>query len=160
MQETRSEVKLYIYMARECDPCKCTANKLVRFGLVKPIYKVKKLPTNCIVLNPMSEEVLSIKDREVAIAHGIVAVDCSWKRVQEFFNEVRLRGVHRKLPKLIAANPVNFGNPHILSTAEALAASLFLLDFRLQAEKILSLFKWGPRFIEINKKVFEAISQS
>ncbi|MHC1600764.1 MAG: DUF367 family protein [Candidatus Nezhaarchaeales archaeon] len=155
MQEPQDKVKLYVYMARECDPRRCTATKLVKFGLVKPIYKVKELPRSCIVLNPMAADMLSIKDRGIAISRGIVAIDCSWKNAQDFFSKVRLKGVHRRLPKLIAANPVNFGNPHILSTAEALAASLCILGFTSQAQKILSIFKWGPHFFELNKNALE-----
>ncbi len=155
MQELQDEIKLYVYMAGECDPRRCTASKLVKFGLVKPIYKVKELPRKCIVLNPIAMEVLSTKDKEIAIARGIIAIDCSWKTAQDFFNKVRLRGVHRRLPKLIAANPINFGNPHVLSTAEALAASLYILGFNSQAQRIMSIFKWGPHFFEINKNVLE-----
>lgn len=151
MQELQNEIKLYVYMAGECDPHKCTASRLVKFGLVKPIYRIKELPRKCIILNPMATEVLSTRDREIAITRGIVAIDCSWKTAQIFFGKVRLKGAHRRLPRLIAVNPVNFGNPHILSTAEALAASLYILGFTSQAQKIMSIFKWGPHFFEINK---------
>jgi len=157
MYTGQSEIKLYVYIAEECDPKKCTANKLVRFGLVKPIYKIRDLPRNCIILNPLAEEELTLKDRELALRHGIIAIDCSWKNVQAFFSRVRIRGFHRKLPRLLAANPINFGVPHILSTAEALAASLYILGFKNQAKRLLSIFKWGPHFFELNKGVLSSI---
>jgi len=146
-------VKLYVYMAEECDPRKCTANKLVRFGLVKPLYRVRDMPRGCIILNPMAIEELSPKDQGIAKSRGVIAVDCSWKRAQEFFSKVRLRGLHRRLPRLIAANPVNFGQPHVLSTAEALASALCILGFYSQALKLLSLFKWGETFIALNRDI-------
>lgn len=155
MYESQQKIKLYVLMVGECDPDKCTANKLVRFGLVRPIRKVREVPRGCIVLNPLADDCLSTKDREIALRRGVLAVDCSWMNVQDFFNNVKIKGFHRKLPKLIAANPINFGNPHILSTAEALAASLYILGFKEQAEELLSIFKWGPQFLKVNRELLE-----
>ncbi|MEM2214595.1 MAG: DUF367 family protein [Candidatus Nezhaarchaeales archaeon] len=149
------KIKLYVLMLEECDPDKCTANKLVRFGLVKPLRRLKEVPRGCIVLNPLAEDYLSIKDREIAFQRGLLAVDCSWKSVQNFFNNVSIKGHHRRLPRLIAVNPINFGNPHILSTVEALAASLYILGFKDQAEELLSIFKWGSHFLKVNEKLLE-----
>jgi len=151
----KDKVALYVLMMEECDPDKCTANKLVKFNLVKPIYRVKEVPRNCVVLNPLADVILSIKDRTTALRHGILAVDCSWKNAEDFFNRVRIKGSHRRLPRLIAVNPINFGNPYILSTAEALAASLYILGFEDQAREALSIFKWGPHFFEVNKWLLE-----
>jgi pre-rRNA-processing protein TSR3 len=148
-------VTLYILMMGECDPEKCTANKLVKFNLAKPIYRVKEVPRGCVVLNPLADEMLSIKDREIALRHGIIAVDCSWKNAEALFNRVRIRGFHRRLPRLIAVNPINFGNPHILSTVEALAASLYILGFERQGRDLLSIFKWGSHFFEVNKELLK-----
>lgn len=158
MYELQRKIKLYVLMVEECDPDKCTANKLVKFGLVKPVHKVREIPRGCIVLNPLADDPLSIKDREIALQRGVLAVDCSWKSVQDFFNNVKIKGLHRKLPKLIAANPINFGNPYILSTVEALAASLYILGFKDQAEELLSIFKWGPHFLKVNEDLLKAAS--
>jgi pre-rRNA-processing protein TSR3 len=54
------------------------------------------------------------------------------------------------LPILIAGNPVNFGKPTKLTTAEALAAALHIAGFRQEAADLLSIFKWGHTFLEIN----------
>lgn len=148
-------VTLYVLMMEECEPEKCTANKLVKFNLARPIYRVKEVPRGCIVLNPLANETLSIKDKDIALRHGILAVDCSWKNAEDFFNRVRIKGSHRRLPRLIAVNPINFGNPYILSTAEALAASLYILGFEELARNLLSIFKWGPHFFEVNKELLE-----
>ena len=151
----KDEVTLYVLIMGECDPEKCTANKLVKINLAKPIYRVKEVPHGCVVLNPLADEILSIKDRGIALRHGILAVDCSWKNAEDFFNRTRIKGSHRRLPRLIAVNPINFGNPHILSTAEALAASLYILEFEEHARNLLSKFRWGPHFFEVNKELLE-----
>ena len=51
------------------------------------------------------------------------------------------------LPLLLAANPVNWGKPSKMTTAEALAASLFLIGREEQARKLLSAFRWGEQFL-------------
>jgi Uncharacterized conserved protein len=56
----------------------------------------------------------------------------------------------RALPFLVAANPVNFGKPFVLSSVEALAAALIILGERDQAELILSKVPFGIRFLEVN----------
>jgi pre-rRNA-processing protein TSR3 len=60
------------------------------------------------------------------------------------------------LPLLLAANPVNWGKPGRLTTAEALATVLFLLGREEQAREILGAFRWGERFFELNKEPLEA----
>ena len=53
---------------------------------------------------------------------------------------------------IIAANPINTYKPIKLSTAEAIAASLYILGDIDAAEDILSVFKWGHSFITLNKE--------
>ena len=43
-----------------------------------------------------------------------------------------------------------------LSTVEALAASLYLLGRVDQCKELLSKFRWGGRFLELNKEPLEA----
>jgi len=61
---------------------------------------------------------------------------------------------------LVAANPTYYGRPTILSTAEALAAALFILGERSRAKEILSIFKWGPTFLELNHEPLEAYANA
>jgi pre-rRNA-processing protein TSR3 len=82
---------------------------------------------------------------------GLVAIDCSWARAHEVF-KFSMPGVTRCLPYLVAVNPVNYGAPTKLSTVEALAAALYITDFKEKARQILSLFKWGPHFIVLNQE--------
>jgi len=71
-----------------------------------------------------------------------------------------VRGTSRCLPYLIAGNPVNFAIPTKLSTAEALAAALYIAGFIQEATEILSVFKWGHTFFELNKEKLESYANA
>ncbi len=124
-------------------------------GLVELVRSPGDVPTGAVVLDPTVEKALSREDREAALKRGLVAVDCSWERVDRYFGPLRRRCRRRILPYLVAANPVNYGKPCKLSTVEALAAALYILGFRREAEKLLSRFKWGPAFLELNRERLE-----
>ena len=47
---------------------------------------------------------------------------------------------HRVLPLLLAANPVNYGKPFKMNTAEAMAATLYIAGFKEQAARLLEPF--------------------
>jgi pre-rRNA-processing protein TSR3 len=66
-----------------------------------------------------------------------------------------VRGTSRCLPILIAGNPVNFGKLTKLTTAEAIAAALYIAGFKKEAEDILSIFTWGHTFLELNKMLLD-----
>ena len=68
--------------------------------------------------------------------------------------------MHRALPFLLAANPVNFGRPFRLSTVEAFAAALYILGEKEQAALILGKFKWGQTFLELNLEPLERYSEA
>ncbi len=152
-------MRLIVYHAGECDPKRCTAMRLYRTGNIELVRSLRELPSGALVLNPFAEKALSKSDLKAAISHGIVALDYSWKNIKKLRRS--LRGLKpRALPYLVAANPTHYGKPTILSTAEALAAALFILGERSQAEKIMSIFKWGPVFFELNREPLEAYSHA
>ena len=132
-----------------CSPKKCTAVKLNNLGLLRLIPKITGKLNKAVLLNPFAQNELSIKDRPLALKFGIVVIDCSWKKVLDFkgFNALN----SRKLPPLIAANPINYGKWEKLSSMEALAAALFIIGFNDLAELLLSKFSWGMQFKELNQ---------
>ena len=135
---------------KQDDPNKCTSAKLIRFNKAKPIYYQSQIRNKMIVLNPYSREVLTKKDRKSIHDYGIVAIDCSWNKAEEILRK-RFKGINRKLPILLAANPINYGRIGQLSSIEALASALYISGFEDQANEILSLFKWGGSFMTLNK---------
>ncbi|HVL49605.1 MAG TPA: DUF367 family protein [Candidatus Thermoplasmatota archaeon] len=149
-------VKVLVYHVSQDDPKKNTARKLARFELATLFHKVAQIPRGSILLDPFSEKALSREDVAAAERRGLVALDCSWKKAEEVFPEARAKTEPRALPYLLAANPVNYGRPFMLSTAEALAASAYILGAREQAEAMMSKFIWGPTFLVLNKEPLDA----
>ena len=64
----------------------------------------------------------------------------------------------RILPLLFAANSVNYGRPFKMNTAEAMAACLYIVGLKSDAEKILEPFGYGPEFIRLNFDALTAYS--
>ena len=147
-------IDLLIYHMSQDDPKKCTARKLSRFGHAELIKRLSLIPYSPILLDPFSEKVLSKDDFEIASAHGILAVDCSWATAEEAFSLVRRKRkvVSRALPYLVAVNPVKYGKAFQLSTLEAFAGALIILGNRAQAEGILNIYKWSPNFLKMNEE--------
>ncbi len=142
-------VRIVVYHARQCDPKKCTALKLSRHGLIRIVSRLRFLPKRAIVLNPFSETAFSPADRQRIEQHGLVALDCSWEHAEKVLSG-HVRGTSRCLPLLVAGNPVNFGKPTKLTTAEALAAALIIAGFEEEARELLSVFTWGHTFLDLN----------
>jgi pre-rRNA-processing protein TSR3 len=152
-------MRLIVYNARECDPKRCTAMRLHRADKIQMVYKLSDLPSGAILLDPLAQKALSKADVAIAMERGIVALDCSWKQIRQI-DRLRRKMVPRSLPYLVAANPTYYGRPTILSTAEALSAALFILGDPARAEEILSIFKWGPTFLELNREPLEAYARA
>ena len=152
-------VKITVYHAGQCDPKKCTALKLKRHRLVRVVHQVRWLPGGAVILNPFSKRAFSPADRARLESRGLAALDCSWVHADDVF-ELSMRGVSRCLPYLVAANPVNYGIPTKLSTVEALASALYIVGYRGEAEHLLSIFKWGLNFLELNRERLEGYAHA
>ncbi|MFD1585971.1 DUF367 family protein [Halorientalis brevis] len=142
---------LHVRYEGDDDPKKCSARKLARFELAELHNSTRATPPG-IVLNPFAEQALSPADGVGTGARHdrLVALDCSWETAErEAFD---LEGIHRSLPFLVAANPVNYGTAFQLNTVEAFAGALCILGERDQAEEILSKFTWGHTFLELNEE--------
>lgn len=153
-------MRIVVYHAEECDRKKCTTVKLGKKGKVKVVTKLNQIPTGAIVLDPYSQKSLSIEDREIIKEKGLVGLDCSWKRLDKIPFRLKTGKNSRSLPFLIAANPTNYGKPCILSTAEAIAASFYIIGCKDIAIDIMSGFKWGPHFLKLNEELLEAYSKA
>jgi len=123
------------------------------------VRQIKFLPRRAVVLNPLSEIAFSPADRERIENFGLVALDFSWEHAERALLK-NVRGTSRCLPYLIAGNPVNFGNPTKLSTVEALAAALYIAGFRDESIQLLSIFKWGHTFLDLNKERLESYAKA
>ncbi len=144
-------ISLIVYRIAQCNPKRCTALKMKRFGLAKV---VSRLPGSGIILNPYAKKILSKDDLEYGKKHGIVCLDCSWKNAEKIFPVTKTER-QRRLPFLLAANPVNYAKPFKLTTLEAFAASLYILGFQKDAEKILGIYSWGEGFLKLNKELLD-----
>lgn len=148
---TTRDIRIRIYHAKQCDPKKCTGLRLGRMKRADIITNIRRIQKNSVVLNPVSETALSKEDKKLIMRGGLVALDCSWKQAENIFR-VSKYGVQRALPYLLAANPINTYIPVKLSTAEAIAAALYIVDFKEEAKDIMSVFKWGPSFLTLNRE--------
>ena len=148
---SRDTPRLFVYLMRQDDPRKCTSAKLFKFSRAISVTRPSMIPRLAIVLNPYAALLLLPTDREIAIRHGICAIDCSWERAQSVFKR-RFSKHERRLPVLLAANPTHYARPSVLSSVEALAGALTILGIEEQAANILSLFKWGPAFLTLNQE--------
>ena len=141
-------------MLRQDDPRKCTAAKLVKFGLAK---NVRKTQSTTLILDPFSERTLLKDDR--LLVDSITGIDCSWNLAEKTFKR-RFVGVSRKLPPLLAGNPVNYSKLGKLTTVEAIAGAAFIMGFDSLADDLLNKFKWGHTFYELNKDLLTDYSEA
>lgn len=143
------------------NPKLSTALKLVRLGYATRIH-VRDIPPHSVVLNPFSQDILKPSDSVLLRKHGIVVLDTSWNSGLEDLRN--MSGKHkyeqRVLPVLKAGNPVNYGVLTKLSSVEAVAAALYITGFKKYSLEILSKFKWGPTFYELNKEYLEMYSNA
>lgn len=154
---------LHVRYEGDDDPDKCTARKLARFDLAELHRSARSVPPG-IVLDPHAEQALSPADGAASVSDGqrresdggwdtVVALDCSWETAEA--EAFQLRGDHRALPFLVAGNPVSYGTPFRLNTAEAFAAACYICGDSDQAETLMSKFRWGHTFLELNAEPLE-----
>lgn len=149
-------IKVLVHRVPEDNPAKSTAMKLLRTGLASKL-SAKRVPSRMVVLDPFAEVVIHRDDSPT----GIVVVDRSWKK---FLEDMRLPtppgGLRRRLPALKAGNPVNYSRLYMLSSAEAVAASLYILGCKSRARQILRPFKWGEEFFRLNGELLDRYAEA
>jgi len=123
-------LRIQVLMFKQDDPKKCTAAKLVKFGLAKD---VNKTTNKTLILDPFAEKTLLNKDKK--LISSITGIDCS------------------------AGNPVNYSKLNKLTTVEAVSAALYILGHRDHSLKMLEKFKWGHTFFDLNKQLLDEYSK-
>ncbi len=144
-------IKLYILHMKECDPKKCSGLRLSRSGFARIITRPSYLPIGTTILDPFAVKAFSPADKRNVERRGLTTVDCSWNQLEGEL-KVKIRGRHRCMPLLIAGNPINYGSIGKLSTVEAFSGALFIIGEETLADQILSKFKWGHTFLDLNRK--------
>ena len=142
-------MKVNVLMFNQDDPKKCTAAKLVRFGLAK---RIKKTSESTLVLHPFSKKILLSKDK--TMIRSITGIDCSWNLADGIFGNF-FGGVSRKLPPLLAGNPVNYSKLNKLTTVEAISSAAFLLGYESLSYQLMEKFNWGHTFFELNENLLK-----
>ncbi|EQD37554.1 protein containing DUF367, partial [mine drainage metagenome] len=106
--------------------------KLKRLGLA---VEVSERGLGCsLALNPFAPAFILKTDAARVEKCGICALDGSWSNPGRLRDRVSRN--QRKLPTLLAANPVNYGKTEKLSSAEAVAAALYISGNRDLAEEV------------------------
>ena len=141
-------------MLKQDDPRKCSAAKLVKFNLAKPVTRTT---SRTLILNPFSNKILLKSDKK--LVHCITGIDCSWNLAVPDFQKP-FSGISRKLPPLLAGNPINYSKLNKLATVEALAAAVYILGESDLAHTLLLKFKWGTTFFELNKNLLQDYSKA
>ena len=142
------------------DPKKNTAVLASKRGDLTLHKTIRTLPKRGIILEPLCGKVFGPEDHDLLLKKrgALVGLDCSWAHIEPSVERVMksTRLQPRMLPLLLAANPVNWGKPSRLTTAEALATVLYLVGRTEQAREVLGAFRWGERFFELNREPLDA----
>ena len=145
---------LRVLMLKQDDPRKCSAAKLVKFGLAKPVTRTA---SRTLILNPFSKKTLLKSDKK--FVNSITGIDCSWNLITSAFKK-SFTGISRKLPPLLAGNPINYAKLNKLTTVEALAGAVYILGDSDMAITLLDKFKWGHTFFALNKNILQDYSKA
>ena len=158
------DIQVHSLWLAQDDPKKNTAVLSSKRGDITLHKRVNTLPKKGIILEPLCGKIFGPEDHNLITQQNgsLVGLDCSWKQIESSVEQGmrRTRLKPRMLPLFLAANPVNWGKPGKLTTIEALAAATYLTGNREQASKLLSGFRWGERFIELNYEPLEEYSSA
>ncbi len=143
----------YVYLHQD-DPAKSTMKKLQKFKMAEQINRDRM--GGYVVLRYDADRTLLPDDRSAVERKGICIIEGSWN-LGDLLGSYR-KGIERKLPVLMAGNPVNFGKFNKLSSVEAVVGALFITGHIDQAKGMIGKFTWGHTFIELNMELFKSYS--
>lgn len=148
---------IFMWEFGQNDPKRDSGSKLCRLGYARSL----KIGQNFggIVLSSESNTIVSPADIDLFHKYGISGINCSWNRIDEIpFTKLGKSRNQRLLPFLVAANSVNYGKPYKMNTAEAIAATLYILGLKEEAKLMLEPFSYGEEFIKLNENLLEEYS--
>lgn len=148
-------IDVVVYHMGQDDPKKNTALRMARFGKARLVTKVEQCPRQAVLLNPFAKKAISREDLDAMRKNGLLALDCSWAQAEDAFPLLLGKTKSRALPFLVAANPVNWGKPFRLTTAEAIGAALHIVGETRMARDVLSAVPFGDSFLELNRNPLE-----
>ena len=122
----------------------CQINKI---WIGKKNYKIS---IKTALLHPFAQKTLF--NHEKSSFNSITGIDCSWALAEDVFQK-NFVGAARKLPPLLAGNPVNYSKINKLTTVEAIAGAAFILGEEELSQKLLEKFNWGHTFLELNENL-------
>ena len=137
----RRTVSIYGVYFKQDDPKKNTLLKLSKHKKIIIKKSLNKCPRKAIILDPFSPIIMSNADRQIVAQYGIIVIDGSWGQIETLFKQNF--PTSRRLPHLLAANPVNYGRWDRLSSAEAVAAALYIAGFQKEGREMLTNFLTG-----------------
>jgi pre-rRNA-processing protein TSR3 len=148
-------IRAFAVLLNQDDPRKCTALKLIKFGTVTPTRAIQH---NMLVLNPFASEVISKTDK--ILVDSVCVIDCSWNKAYPVLTNYKYlkKGIPRRVPALLAGNPVNYARLGRLSSVESMSACYYILGEKKFAYSLLNKFKWGHTFLELNYDALEEYS--
>lgn len=148
-------IRSFAFMLNQDDPKKCSALKLIRFGAVLPTNSIRY---KMLVLNPFAKEIVCKSDK--ILIDSICVIDCSWNKADNVLTNRKFlkKGIPRKIPALLAGNPINYARLGRLSSVESLSACYYVLGEKKFASSLLDKFKWGHTFLELNHDALEDYS--
>ncbi|POM58526.1 Hypothetical protein PHPALM_36814 [Phytophthora palmivora] len=143
-----------MWEAQQCASKRCTGRKLCRLGFIERLQPGASF--RGLVLSSAGDQMVSPADKDVVRGSGVSVVACSWAKGVEFPSKDIHSGLHRLLPSLVAANSENYGQPHRLSCAEAIAATLYIVGLQDEAAEVMDEFSWGAEFLQMNAERLDA----
>src|SRR5262245_10597765 len=98
-------MNLFAILMKQDDRLKCTGTKIVKFHLFNTIVRPRH---DTLFLIPFSRICLTRSDRNFSSA--LCVIDCSWERSDTILDNRKWRSypLLRRLPALLAGNPVNY----------------------------------------------------